>query len=73
MIQTELEEILEQCETEDKQAYESLQTLTTPLPDIRRKMDTWTPVTCEVIIVLEKRQKESNQIFNSLAVKKIPL
>ena len=60
---TELEEmieILEQCKTEVEQAYESLWTLTTPPPDIRKKMDTYTSVTSEIIIVLEERQKGSN-------------
>ena len=66
----EMIEILEQCKTEVEEAYESLQMLTTPLPDIRRKMDTCTSVTSEVIIVLEEWQKESNQIINLFAIKK---
>ena len=33
-------------------------------------MDTHTSVTSEVIIVMEERQKESNQIFNPVTVKK---
>ena len=47
----EMIEILEQSKTEVEQAYESKQTLTTPLPDIRRKMDTCTLVTSDVIIL----------------------
>ena len=66
----EMIEILEQCKTEVEQVYKSLQTLTTPFPDIRRKLDTCTSVTYEVIIILEEWQNESNQIFNSVTVKK---
>ena len=57
----EMTEILEQCKIEVEQAYESLRTLTTPLPDIRMKMDTCTSVISEVIIVLKERQKGSYQ------------
>ena len=55
----EMIEILEQCKTEIEQVYESLRTLTIPLQDIRRKMDTCTSVTSEVKIVQEEQQKES--------------
>ena len=64
----EMIEIIEQCKT----AYKSLRTLTAPLLDIRKKMDTCTSVTSEVIIVLEERQKESNQIFSLIAIEKSP-
>ena len=59
-------EILAQCKTDVEQSYESLRILTTPLPDIIRKMDS---VISEIIIVLKEWQKEYNQIFNPVAVK----
>ena len=51
-------EALDKHESDVKQAYESLRVLTTPSPDIRRKMDSCVSVTTEMTTVLNKRHAE---------------
>lgn len=52
-----------------KQEYESLRTMTTPSPDIRRRMDSCSSVTTEIITLLKTRYAEADKEFNPDTVK----
>ena len=60
---------LDRYESNLKQEYESLRALTTPSQDIRRKMDSCTAVTTEVIALLKTRYSEVDKDFDADAVK----
>nr|XP_046230542.1 uncharacterized protein LOC124051127 [Scatophagus argus] len=52
-----------------QQEYESLRTLTTPSPDIRRRMDSCSSVTAEIIALLKARYAEVDYEFDPDSVK----
>ncbi|KAM9709232.1 uncharacterized protein ACNS7B_023621 [Menidia menidia] len=60
---------LEEYESHLKQEYESLRALTTPSQDIRRRMDSCTSVTEEVVALLKMRCSEVGKEFDAVAVK----
>lgn len=60
---------LEEYESHLKQVYESLRSLTTPSQDIRRRMDSCTSVTKEVVALLKMRCSEVGKEFDAVAVK----
>ncbi|XP_063740237.1 uncharacterized protein LOC134864868 [Eleginops maclovinus] len=52
-----------------KQEYDSLRTMTTPSPDIRRKMDSCSSVTTEIVKLLNTRYAEADKEFDPDTVK----
>ena len=60
---------IQQCESDLKHDYESIRALTAPSQDIRRKMDSCTSVSAEIILLLKRRYADVENEFDTEAVK----
>ncbi|CAI5660438.1 unnamed protein product [Oreochromis niloticus] len=60
---------VEKCELDLQQDYVALRALTTPSQDMRRKMDSCTSVSAEMMILLKRRYADVDKEFDALAVK----
>lgn len=60
---------VEKCELDLQQDYVALRALTTPSQDMRRKMDSCTSVSAEMMILLKRRYADVDKEFDAGAVK----
>ncbi|XP_023806193.1 uncharacterized protein LOC105356638 [Oryzias latipes] len=60
---------IEQSECDVKHHYESIRVITAPPQDVRRKMDSCTSVSAELILLLKRRYADVDKEFDAEAVK----
>nr|XP_015830265.2 uncharacterized protein LOC107395402 [Nothobranchius furzeri] len=66
---TEMIKSVGKCESDLQQDYVALRTLTTPSQDFRRKMDSCSSVSTEMMLLLKRRYADVDKEFDAIAVK----